>query len=171
MENIDAWGWIGTVAVLAFLAISPGTPTELLSAPVSDILWKRYDGDSGPQNADRALAYIHREADRQINKVRGILTFDGIFFVVARTDFMPSTLFGRAALSYLLVSIMVSLYLFFVKWGDTSVYEGFRLEFMFATKEIRRRTWLVNYAVIMSALAAFGVSLSMLFHINLKLNF
>jgi hypothetical protein len=164
-----AWLIILNVAVLAFVIARLFTVGGSQIDEVREAIWDRYKVDAEALNGDRPITYLYREADRQINKVRGILTFDGIFFVVARTDELPSTLLGRAALTYLLISIMVSLYLFIVKWGNTSVYEDFKREFGAGMQELRVRTFLVNYAVITSALAALAVSCLMLFGINLKI--
>jgi hypothetical protein len=104
--------------------------------------------------------------ERQINKVRGILTFDGIFFVVARIYANElggaSALLVRAALSYILISIGISLILFIVRWGDISAYREFRTEFSFAAQQVRKRTLWVNYAAILSLLSALAVSALMI---------
>jgi hypothetical protein len=167
---VIALEWIGILAVAAcaFLAIWLSTVTEPQLTQVSDAVWARYEGDGQTSNGDRAVVYIHREADRQINKVRGLLTFDGILFVVARAytsePDVVSALFGRAALTYISISIIVSLVLFRVNWGDISAYREFKTEFLFAMREVRNRTLFVNYAVVLSLLSAVAVSISMFLH-------
>jgi hypothetical protein len=168
--DIIVWEGIGILAgaVCLFFAVKCATLTQAQLAQVSDRLWERYKGDDQPQNLDRAVAYVHREADRQINKVRGILAFDAIFFVAARTYAdQPgdvSKAFDRAALSYLLISIAVSLILFVVKWGDVSVYRDFNSEFLFAFEVVRKRTLWVNYAAMLSLLSAIALLALLILH-------
>jgi hypothetical protein len=81
-----AWEWVvilGIAGVL-FQIVKRLTLKRTDISEFCQMIWERYGVGDHLQNADRAVSYVHREIDRWINKVRGILTFDGIFFVVVR---------------------------------------------------------------------------------------
>lgn len=116
------------------------------------------------QAAERAQTYLERVVDRQINKVRGILTFDSILIVAIRTlgtdsgekCFLASR---NIAVGCLWVAIFICLIMFVVHWGDVEHYRDAKTEFDLTTVLIRRRSTMVLMAVVLSGLAvAFGVS-------------
>ncbi len=130
-------------------------------------LWARYelprgDTESCPkchkpilnvQNADRAVTYVERVIDRQINKVRGLLTVGAILIVAARTILKPenadpwSVFFGSEALVCLYIAIAVCLWLFFVRFGDVKHYKDFITEFDGTVELVRERSILIQLAV------------------------
>lgn len=116
------------------------------------------------QGAERAQNYLERVVDRQINKVRGILTFDSILIVAIRTtiDGAHPNLFAgsrNVAMSCLWIAVLICLSLCFVRWGTAKHYDDAWTEFEATTQLIRRRTILVQMAVILSGVSVvFGLA-------------
>jgi hypothetical protein len=160
------------------------TPSAVKVEEFRKFLWERYvgnaAGDDRKTKADRCIAYAHRDADRQINKVRGVLTFDALFFGVAKVYYAAPDLakltanagefFGRllfyGPICFLLLAIMICLWLFVVKWSDVSIYETFEKEFDFICSVVRTRTILLHCAIYLSFVAAVISGVDLLFVIG-----
>jgi hypothetical protein len=174
MDMVNAacqWTGIIAVAGVVFLAAWLGTVSQSYIDEFRTAIWNRYQGDGNLENADRALAYLYQNVDREINKVLGILTFDSILLVVAQlyTNQQEAatylTLLSRVALSYLLISILVSLYLFFPKWGGVGDYKDVKTEFMSSWNEVRKRSMLLTFSATLSLISALAVSTLMIMHV------
>jgi hypothetical protein len=139
------------------------TPSKKAIALVSADIWKRYK-----EKESDALNYMHREVDRQINKVRGILTFDGLLLVVVfRLNFENADhlaqLLSVAALFYISVSIFISLCIFLVQWGrDMTPYKNFKGEFDFKAAVVGTRTKLINCSVGLSGFSLLFVAVEVI---------
>lgn len=125
------------------------------------------------QIEDRALTYVERVIDRQINKVRGILTLDSIFIVASRELFEKSKessgvvyIIDQGLLEFgiycLIASIGLSLFLLFVRIGrDGSKYANIQDEFNETVELIRKRTIPIQISIwaSLAAVSAFVVAL------------
>jgi hypothetical protein len=155
---LENWEYIAVVlvAVAAWLALLRMTPSQKKIEVVGAAIWKRYDKEQD------AVNYMHREVDRQINKVRGVLTFDGLLLVIFRIDLSKADHFlqvlSGAALLYILISVAISLGIFLVHWGDLGYYATFNGEFNFKAKVVGTRTRYINFAVTLSGLSALAVA-------------
>jgi len=144
---------------LRFFGFSPSEQLHIRRAILHRFEPKKAEGVKG-DDGEKAVNYIHREIDRQINKVRGILTFDGILLAVVRLPVDPKACnwwchqSTELATFALLLSIILSLYLFLVRWGGVSTYDTFYNEFDFKAQHVEVRTVYVNFAVAMAMLAA-----------------
>jgi hypothetical protein len=165
----SGWDPILIGAWLAMLLAYLTTPSSNEIATFVDQVYGRYTStNTDVQNKDRAVVYIHRELDRQINKVRGILTFNGIFFVVARTYYhtaqdLTGEVIAVAAVFYLLISIAVALVIFIVRWVHQPDYADFQVELQSLATVVRERTFWINYAAIMSLASAVAVAILLIF--------
>jgi hypothetical protein len=155
-------------------------------------VWKRYTNKAafpeevepidaaGVQNADRAITYLDRIIDRQINKVRGILPFNSIIIAAlsierSRINYgisvCPSlisllhdvtildTLTAIACLGY---SSILCLRLFLVYWGPIEQYETFDAEVRASADVIRNRSSIIEKSVLISMASLFIAVLSVL---------
>jgi hypothetical protein len=151
---------IAGIGVLVWLVFWHFAPSRPQIEEVSVSIWQRFEKEQD------AVTYIHREIDRQINKVRGILTFDGILLVAFRFDFSKADhwiqLLSAAALFYISASILISLSIFLVQWGDLNSYKNFRGEYDFKAQVVGTRTKLVNSAVVLSGLSALVIAIIVL---------
>src|SRR6266851_5032792 len=125
-------------------------------------LWLRGTGQPYPQDcankgsdAERAMAYVDRAIDRQINKARGILPFGSLIIAVMSIEktrmtygltwhdplhdwlifYMYAVIVGLAYASYLCLE------LFNAHWGDMEVYEKFSRELDATIKTVRNRSY------------------------------
>lgn len=115
--------------------------------------WKAIaDTANEPQSQDRALAYMDRRIDRQLNKCRGILSFNAILLASVKlasdsvgrqpSPFRTLALVGLVACAAsLLFSSLFLLNVLFVHWGEDTEYAVFGKEFnrCFGTLESRSR--------------------------------
>jgi hypothetical protein len=126
------------------------------------------------QIEDRALTYVERVIDRQINKVRGILTLDSILIVASRElitqdkekwriwYFLIKGLleFGTYCL---ILAIGLSVYLLFVRIGnDENIYCNIQAEFNETIELIRKRAIPIQISVWASLLAILLFSMALL---------
>jgi hypothetical protein len=106
------------------------------------------------QRGDRLMSYVERIIDRQINKARGILTFDGIMIVAVRYyDTPPATPPNVAyvlSTQALWIAILLCLFLCWVHWGKPDRKPDFETEFEDSAALIRNRSILVQWAVYLS---------------------
>jgi hypothetical protein len=162
------------VFVVAFRLAPDGDEIEQFSRDV----WARYTVNvNDAASGERAIGYIYRDIDRQINKARGVLTFDALFLAVVRTyyitpdeaklkaalgDFL-GTLFFYNPTCFLVVAILVCLYLFLVRWGNISRYGSFQTEFEDAAHTTRWRTIWLHFAIYLSGLSAVLIVVELLY--------
>lgn len=118
--------------------------------------------------ADRALTYVERVIDRQINKVRGLLTFGGILIIAIKT-LHPTD--SADNLSQILISIanacvwtavIICLRLFFVHLNLQLDRSDFAAEIDETVEVIRKRTILIQIAVGLSLISVFALALNAL---------
>jgi hypothetical protein len=169
---------------LVLLAAYASTPSIAKVEEFKQFIWARYSGQATDEqlraNGDRCVAYAHREADRQINKIRGVLAFDALFFGVAKVyyaepdlkvltektgSFLGNLLFYNP-ICLLLIAILVCLYLFVVLWSDVSIYRTFESEFKFICDVVRGRTRWLHFAIYLSFLSAVLTVVDLLFVIG-----
>jgi hypothetical protein len=155
-----AYGWLIIVAMMAYFFLFVRDNSLDLSR-VSDIS-EKLRTRTPKMDPNQLLTYIHRELDRQINKVRGVLTFNAILVVAARVDAAEYGLYGKcllqAALVYVSLSIVVCLYTFLVRWGDLREYDSFDQEFKFKLRHVGERTLTINYALALSMVSAIAIA-------------
>lgn len=134
-------------------------------------IWGRYTGTADRdvasptaadapdvETADRALAYFERVVDRQVNKVRGVLAFDGILIVAIRTSYPDKQhalelMVMNSGMAFVWISTFICLFLLFVRWPDMSAYAAFRTETVRTIKVLRDRTILIQSAVLFSLIS------------------
>lgn len=119
--------------------------------------------------SDRALAYVERVMDRQINKLRGVLSFDALiiaFLSLERQrigtaslgpDYATGCLFllGLVLLALVISSVMC-LGLFRVVWSKPANFQDFETEHRTTVKLVAQRTKVVEKAVRLSEIAVVG---------------
>jgi|GEM_PF-1954029 len=115
--------------------------------------------------AERALAYVERAIDRQINKVRGILAVDSILLVASRLAPRVDgngwgSFFLQESQKFLYIAIVLCLFMFLLRFSRS--YGDFYSEFKNTVELFRRRAVLVQLAVALSMLALIGLSLTAL---------
>lgn len=135
-------------------------------------LWERYTGGkpadlraieeaaNDPQQAG-ALTYLERVIDRQLNKCRGILSFDGLLLASVKmwADKLPNNsgmghslavfALGLAAF-FLLASSIVMLDLLWVHWGASDDYKTYGREVVASIKVCEHRSRLISCSVVLS---------------------
>lgn len=118
------------------------------------------------QSGDRLLTYVERIVDRQINKARGIITFDSILLVAVRylsgqngTSYASPNPLYTVSTQFLWISILLCLLLFWVHWGSAAPKADFEREFLETADLIRTRSILVQWALYLSILSVLGTLL------------
>lgn len=139
--------------------------SHLLGAP-----WNQSDRDdfeasiierhSWDQNGgiDRAVDYVYKIADRQINKARGLLSYNALLFGAFRIvrPINGSTPFAVTIGSLsALVSCFPLLFLMYVAWGTRSDWRKSENDFHAMCSLIYRRSYFLTVALIISIFATF----------------
>jgi hypothetical protein len=119
--------------------------------------------------SDRALAYVERVIDRQINKLRGVLSFDALIIAflslerqrIATASLGPDfatgcLLFLTLVLLMLVISSVMCLDLFRVIWSKPTNFQDFETEHGTTVKLVAERTKVVERAVRLSEIAVVG---------------
>jgi hypothetical protein len=148
-----------------------GVPDESEIVQYRDDLWGRYTGDRpDAQTQDRALTYIERVVDRQINKARGILPFNSILLVINGLELFNLKNAGGVAVAALLkniehlvltalaISSIILLEFFSARWPKTPSAADFKQEFTDAVLLSRKRAISLNMAIILSVLSLLGLA-------------
>lgn len=155
------------------LARASGIPTDTGAYPYALALWTRTTGqtaytDPAPESGagDRALAYVDRVVDRTINKCRGVLPFNSLLLTL--TVFLvsvqkkPSILLVEAStylsLGGVLISSLIALLLFQVRWGHLQEYKSYAGEFQATVELVRRRSMYLQIAIALSIVGLLGTS-------------
>jgi hypothetical protein len=172
--------WTGVTAIeliIVFGVAYAWGPDEAKIKQFTSYVWDRYKS-TDVASGERAIGYIYRDVDRQINKARGVLTFDALFLAVVRGYYLGpdeatlkaaagdfwGTLFFYDPMCFLVVAILICLYLFLVRWGgDMSEYSVFESEFRAAANILRWRTIWLHFAVFLSGLSALLIVFELLY--------
>jgi hypothetical protein len=105
---------------------------------------------------ERAVDYVYKIADRQINKARGLLTYNALLFAAFRSIRPAIGPVPRAitigALSAL-ASCLPLLFLMYVAWGTRSNWRTSKNDFHAVCQLIYQRSYLVTVALLISAVA------------------
>jgi hypothetical protein len=160
----------GGEKLLAEAANLSETAPALAAAPPGEAGPVRSNGEAG---GDRAIAYVERVIDRQINKLRGVLSFDALiiaFLSIERTrlpaaqagaDFATSCLFLIAVVLVLLVaSSVMCLDLLRVRWPPPDNFTDFASEHRTTVKLVAERTRTIERAVRLAEVGVIGAVLS-----------
>ena len=107
-------------------------------------------------DGDRAVAYADRIIDRQLNKARGVLTFDSI--LVASSKIGSTT--DRLTMGMAALSALICLVLLWVYWGSPSQYQSYLSEVSETIPTIRKRTFILAAAIAL----AIAATIAMLAH-------
>ena len=124
------------------------------------------DVDSDPGFGDSAVAYVDRIVDRQVNKVRGILSFDGLMLtflglisrsgtridITARHPFSVLVLMGM-----LIAASGMCLFQFRARWGDIADFKTFSGEIASTLNVARRRSFWIERTLRLSLLSLAGI--------------
>ena len=191
------WGWalpllwldVMLAAAIGYTASAKGpSPTDV--EQIRQRLWLRYNPEStapagaetgpaplrGNGGEDRALVYVERVMDRQINKLRGVLSFDALiiaFLSVERTrlppaqdgaDYAAACLFlMTGVLGLLVASSVMCLDLLRVRWSPPSNFDDFAREHATTVKLVAERTKTVERAVRLAEVGVLGAALTFCF--------
>ncbi len=141
------------------------------SGEFRDTLWRRYTGRDyerltgeeeraltggrpriDVQNADRLIAHMDRVVDRQINKARGILSFNSVLLAILiyEKDHLSQTISLFLVLT-LAISSLCCLFMFPVQWTSDH-YTSFSKE-LDASVKLARSSIYIECAVWTSAMA------------------
>jgi len=144
------------------------TPSLEVMTEISSHLWARYapaelpseEGRNQPSIAeqDRALTYLERIVDRQLNKVRGVLTFNALILAAFRNSDCPGV--------FLLVPIcacLIVLPILRVNWGSPQRFQLIKSEFDSMMVSVWRRSRLIDLSILLSFVAPFLVAVSLIF--------
>jgi len=142
----------------------------LLGAPLREDLYETYKttlinrfSEGDPKVfTEKGVDYINRVLDRQINKARGLLTYNALLVtaintvVVARTPrgavpvFMHWIDIGRILA---LASCIPLLAIFYLIWGPAEVFKDAASDFAGTYNTLRQRTYLLTVAIYATLLA------------------
>jgi hypothetical protein len=124
------------------------------------------------QYGDRAVGYLERIVDRQINKARGILTFVVILIAVngllvsdvhSLSKVRPHLLMMKNLEHYIIgglyISALLMLEFLWVRWGDPENYAMFTKEITESVKVIRKRSVIMNLTLWVLSLCIIGMVL------------
>lgn len=108
--------------------------------------------------SEKAPEYVYRALDRQINKARGLLTYNALLFasfnLVTRSSTDKSTLILASAGGMLaLLSCLPLLLLMVVDWGKPDKYKDAESDFKSALQTVSRRTRSVKLSLLLSSIA------------------
>jgi hypothetical protein len=136
---------------------------HLLGAP-----WNRFDRDDFEASIierhawdekggmDRAVDYAYKLVDRQINKARGLLTYNALLFAAFRA-IRPATGPVSRAITFGALSALIScfplLLMMYVAWGTRSNWKTSKNDFNAVCSVIYRRSYLLTTALVISGIA------------------
>lgn len=133
-------------------------------------IWNKYHFDDQRsdqliQNKDRAIAYVERIIDREINKARGILPFNSILLVMVNfsheylknfhstnlcTEFLIHNTY-KIILIDLGLSCVLLLEMFAVFWGQVELYNEWEEEIETSIRLSRNRAMVLDVTIVVSA--------------------
>lgn len=110
----------------------------------------------------RGVDYLHRILDRQINKARGLLTYNALLFASMNAMIIAGsprgtvpvvTPLGRLGLFLALTSCIPLLFIFYLSWGTASALESDASDFSVTLLTLRRRTYLLTLSIYATLIA------------------
>jgi hypothetical protein len=125
----------------------------------------------GTQLPEKAVDYVYRAIDRQINKARGVLAYNGLLFasfnLASRntSDKFVTTVANLGAVAALL-SCFVLLYLMIFELGDAHNYASTENDFNATFDSMWRRKTILEYSLGLSFVATFAAILLPLRFLN-----
>jgi hypothetical protein len=125
----------------------------------------------GTQLSEKAVDYVYRAIDRQINKARGVLAYNGLLFasfnLASRntSDKFVTTVANLGAVAALL-SCFVLLYLMIFELGDAHNYASTENDFNATFDSMWRRKTILEYSLGLSFVATFAAILLPLRFLN-----
>jgi hypothetical protein len=172
---------IGLVFQLKFV------PSKKNIEEIKEVMWERHVGAKFPlliasgttgsspskKEANDLLSYLERVIDRQINKARGILPFNSIILALitfgrdwSMYQASDPICWHRLALGALcvapfglVISSFLCLWIFLVRWAEKNEYAQFDKEITSTFKILRKRSALIEWATVISALSLFIVAI------------
>jgi hypothetical protein len=109
------------------------------------------------------MAYSQRLIDRQLNKARGILTFNALFFGVS---FQIKNIYSQ---SLSILACIICLWLCHVTWSkDNSVYKTFEAEETHSFHTSRKRSIGLTLSIFLSIFSAGLISLPLFLEVLTK---
>jgi hypothetical protein len=126
---------------------------------------------NAPADQDRAVAYIDRVIDRQLNKCRGVLTFNGLLLASVKLLLdnvlkEPSSCWQTTGLvslcacaAGLMLSSLVLLNLLFVHWRIGGTYKTFGSEFATSVELTALRSRHLSFSLRLSVFAVVVLTL------------
>jgi hypothetical protein len=141
--------------------MSPTQSLTLLGIPVRKADWKLYREAIKERFTDpeKGVEYVYRILDRQINKARGLLTYNALLFATFRlfaSDTNPSAISSswiKCGAGAALFSCCVLLTLLWVWWGSSDDYRTAANDLIAALDRTMRRTQLISLALALSAIS------------------
>ena len=130
------------------------------------------DGGDPKRLTEKGVDYIHRALDRQINKARGLLTYNALLVaaintvVIARTPrgaIPVFTVWSNLGRILALASCIPLLVLFYMNWGAVNDFSTADADFKGTYKTLRQRTYFLTlsiYATLFSTLIALRLVLA-----------
>lgn len=112
-----------------------------------------WDKDGG---IDRAVEYVYKIADRQINKARRLLTYDALLFgafKIVRPANGAVPIFVTIGALTALASCFPLLFLMYVAWGTGSDWRKSENDFHAICSLIYRRSYFLTAALVISLIA------------------
>jgi hypothetical protein len=121
----------------------------------------------------RGVDYLHRTLDRQINKARGLLTYNALLLTSINTMVIAHsprgtvpmfTPFSRIGLILALVSCLPLLLIFYVSWGTAGDLGSDEGDFSNTLLVLRRRTYLLTlslYATLAATIIALDLVITL----------
>ena len=105
---------------------------------------------------EQAVVYADRITDRQINKARGLLSFNSVLFAVFA--FHPDTFVMRPFGTLLtLVSSLMLVLLMYVSWAPAKDFVSAETDFRNSCRVCYRRAWILTVAIVLS-LVSVGIA-------------
>ena len=126
---------------------------------VQEILQMEATDSTVRSELDRALTYVERIVDRQINKVRGLLTFGGILILAIRLATPQTALTLQTFIQTLITAfsmacawtvVVFCLELLFVRWVKSTDLAKYSAEITNTIELARKRTILIQIAVALT---------------------
>ena len=111
---------------------------------------------------DRGVDYLHRILDRQINKARGLLTYNALLFAAMNAMIIAGsprgtvptvTPLGRLGLFLALASCIPLLFILYLSWGTASVLGSEASDFSATFLTLRRRTYILTLSIYATLIA------------------
>lgn len=122
--------------------------------------------DDDPAAGERVVSYVDRIVDRQINKVRGVLSFDALMLtflgLLSRSGSSIDVSAHHLApiltlMAALIAASTICLVQFRVRWGEVTDFETFSGEIKATLDLARRRSLWIERTVRLSILSQVGI--------------